>query len=71
MLCQGELYESTEAGALYGVEHDTQRCLLREREPLGEPGWKATKVELIINLKTTKALGLEVPGNCARRALER
>jgi putative tryptophan/tyrosine transport system substrate-binding protein len=66
-----DLREFTDAGGLisYGInEADVRRQLgiytakiLRGSKPSDLPVFQPTKFELVINLKTAKALGIEVP----------
>jgi putative ABC transport system substrate-binding protein len=70
--------EQAEAGGLIAYSDDINQALrlgaqqeaevLRGRKPAEMPYLQATKYELVINLKTAKALGLEIPPTLVARA---
>lgn len=76
----GQFREMTEAGCLmsYGVRlsdayilaADFTAKMLKGARPSDTPAQQPTKYELVLNLKTAKALGLSIPGAVLTRADE-
>jgi len=70
--------DQTEAGGLMSYSYDIKSAIrtnarqvvdiLRGASPSGMPYEQASRFELVINLKTAKALGLEIPANMLARA---